>query len=224
MKKIGLAMTLAALSVAAAQPAAAAVTVFTTQAAFSAATAVTNTETFESYTVTNTNLATLPVHNGIEFTLLPGTTRYLIARAGFPFFNPAPTSQVLTSSDDENFGIKLDNGSLFNAIGFNVITNRFNAPVVSLYDAAGRLINATTLTQGRNAYGFFGVTSTVGIAYATFTGDRGGIENTGLDNVQINAIPAAAGVPEPASWALMIMGFGAAGAMLRRRRAASLGV
>jgi hypothetical protein len=28
------------------------------------------------------------------------------------------------------------------------------------------------------------------------------------------------GVPEPATWALMIVGFGGAGAMLRRRRAA----
>jgi hypothetical protein len=27
-----------------------------------------------------------------------------------------------------------------------------------------------------------------------------------------------AGVPEPASWAMMILGFGAAGALLRRRR------
>jgi hypothetical protein len=32
--------------------------------------------------------------------------------------------------------------------------------------------------------------------------------------------PPLGGVPEPASWALMILGFGAAGAMLRRRRVA----
>jgi len=31
--------------------------------------------------------------------------------------------------------------------------------------------------------------------------------------------PTGPGVPEPASWALMILGFGGAGAMLRRRRA-----
>ncbi|HXA39806.1 MAG TPA: PEPxxWA-CTERM sorting domain-containing protein [Phenylobacterium sp.] len=36
-----------------------------------------------------------------------------------------------------------------------------------------------------------------------------------IDNVQLTT----AGVPEPASWALMIGGFGLAGAMLRRRRA-----
>lgn len=35
-----------------------------------------------------------------------------------------------------------------------------------------------------------------------------------------NPGPRGPGVPEPASWALMITGFGAAGAMLRRQRAA----
>jgi len=38
-----------------------------------------------------------------------------------------------------------------------------------------------------------------------------------IDNVTLQV----AGVPEPTSWALMIIGFGSAGAMLRRRRAVS---
>lgn len=42
--------------------------------------------------------------------------------------------------------------------------------------------------------------------------------NVGIDNIDFTA--GAAGVPEPATWALMIMGFGSAGAMLRRRRTA----
>ncbi|MBS0332417.1 MAG: PEPxxWA-CTERM sorting domain-containing protein [Proteobacteria bacterium] len=42
-----------------------------------------------------------------------------------------------------------------------------------------------------------------------------GVENgTGL-------LPSTGGVPEPATWALMIAGFGLAGASLRRRRAAA---
>jgi hypothetical protein len=43
------------------------------------------------------------------------------------------------------------------------------------------------------------------------------VETARLDNV---AMAANAGVPEPATWALMIMGFGGAGAALRRRRVA----
>lgn len=43
--------------------------------------------------------------------------------------------------------------------------------------------------------------------------------NSGFD-YRYSAMPATGGVPEPAAWTLMILGFGAAGAMLRRRKAA----
>ena len=36
--------------------------------------------------------------------------------------------------------------------------------------------------------------------------------------------PAAAGVPEPATWAMMLMGFGAMGFAIRRRRDATVRV
>jgi hypothetical protein len=40
-----------------------------------------------------------------------------------------------------------------------------------------------------------------------------------IDNLAISRIPTG-GVPEPASWALVILGFGLAGATMRRRRTA----
>ena len=40
-----------------------------------------------------------------------------------------------------------------------------------------------------------------------------------FDNISVSPV-SAGGVPEPGAWALMILGFGAAGAALRRRRAA----
>lgn len=39
-----------------------------------------------------------------------------------------------------------------------------------------------------------------------------------LDNILVQSTPM--GVPEPTSWALMILGFGLAGGALRRRRTA----
>ena len=48
-----------------------------------------------------------------------------------------------------------------------------------------------------------------------FNGFRGNYE-VGVDNFQI---AGAGGIPEPATWAMMLMGFGGLGAMLRRRRA-----
>lgn len=44
----------------------------------------------------------------------------------------------------------------------------------------------------------------------------GGQLNTGWDNIRIVGYEAA--IPEPASWALMIAGFGLVGGALRRRR------
>ncbi|HKP79264.1 MAG TPA: PEPxxWA-CTERM sorting domain-containing protein [Phenylobacterium sp.] len=44
--------------------------------------------------------------------------------------------------------------------------------------------------------------------------------NSGSNSFEVDNFAAAA-VPEPATWALMISGFGGAGAMLRRRRTAS---
>ena len=46
-----------------------------------------------------------------------------------------------------------------------------------------------------------------------------GVFLTGASGATFGVVPGVAGVPEPASWALMIAGFGLAGAMLRRRPA-----
>lgn len=51
---------------------------------------------------------------------------------------------------------------------------------------------------------------TLGYAYNDF----------GLDDIALQGPSLAGGVPEPASWALMIGGFGLAGAAIRRRREA----
>ena len=40
---------------------------------------------------------------------------------------------------------------------------------------------------------------------------------SGVDNVSLVAMSATDGVPEPAAWAMMILGFGLAGAAIRRR-------
>jgi hypothetical protein len=63
---------------------------------------------------------------------------------------------------------------------------------------------------------------TIAFGGAGFQG--GDDESWGIDNFSLAAVPVVIGptigVPEPASWALMIAGFGLAGAALRRRRGA----
>ena len=50
----------------------------------------------------------------------------------------------------------------------------------------------------------------------TLTGTSGHFY-TGLDNVSVEFLSGPSGVPEPASWALMLAGFGGVGAAARRR-------
>ena len=69
-------------------------------------------------------------------------------------------------------------------------------------------------------YQVSGIVPISGVVRIQFTGnssssDRGA---PGLDDVAMSVTPAGV-VPEPATWALMIGGFGLAGASLRRRRA-----
>ena len=64
-------------------------------------------------------------------------------------------------------------------------------------------------------YRFYGATNAGGIHKIFISNDGGGIE---VDHLQYGL--NSAGVPEPATWALMIGGFGLAGMALRRRRSA----
>ena len=64
-------------------------------------------------------------------------------------------------------------------------------------------------------YSFVANASTATIDFMQ-TAATTGSGDTGLDKV---SIALAGGVPEPATWAMMILGFGAAGSMIRRRKA-----
>jgi hypothetical protein len=158
------------------------------------------------------------VSSGIRFTQLPGGHPNVvpyIAPAGGAGTVPEALSQVLEGNGDENFRIELATGASFNAIGFALYTNAYNAPVLSLFAPGGALIGNYTVPQAPHQLGFFGLTSTAAIGSAVLIVDRGWVENVAIDNVSIGAL---ANVPEPASWALLVAGFGLLGAAMRRRR------
>lgn len=66
---------------------------------------------------------------------------------------------------------------------------------------------------------FVGTGGAVTLTFLDIT-TSGGASNLALDDVRLTN-DATSGTPEPASWALMICGFGMAGAALRRRRTAN---
>ena len=62
---------------------------------------------------------------------------------------------------------------------------------------------------------FYGFTSDVAIKAVNFSSRNGGLEAWDFDNLVFGQAPGA--VPEPASWAMMIAGFGLCGQQMRRR-------
>jgi hypothetical protein len=109
-------------------------------------------------------------------------------------------------------------------------SNPGDRAVLTVYNGAA-LVGATFVVFNRNdkmdqTIGFsFGPFDNWTLAYTNAAGNPftgGGSVNTGLieviDNITFD--DGAGVVPEPAAWAMMIMGFGGVGAILRRRRSA----
>ncbi|MES2903747.1 MAG: PEPxxWA-CTERM sorting domain-containing protein [Pseudomonadota bacterium] len=72
-----------------------------------------------------------------------------------------------------------------------------------------------------NGNNFYGVQATggdllTGLSFGSFVPTGSGIQ--ALNQVRLNLTPSVSAVPEPATWAMMLMGFGAMGVTLRRRR------
>ena len=61
--------------------------------------------------------------------------------------------------------------------------------------------------------GGFAFVGTGNVETIRLTATNGGNAGVFFDNISVSTA-----VPEPATWAMMIMGFGVAGALLRRRR------
>ena len=103
----------------------------------------------------------------------------------------------------------------------NVWMSTGSASASQLYSAP---VSSNTISRGPGPlwdhWGVFNYSFLANAASATIdfqqTAATSGSGDTGLDKLSIFA---SGGVPEPASWALMLGGFGAMGAALRRRRA-----
>jgi hypothetical protein len=122
-----------------------------------------------------------------------------------------------------NFNIALENNALFDWIELS-LTGTGNVSF-SLLDNMGNLFTSDDtgnfifdLTNGQNKFAFQAVDGQ-SIAGLSFTVTGGKVET--VSQVRIGQAAAAA-VPEPATWALMLVGFGAIGFTMRRRRKPAL--
>jgi PEP-CTERM motif len=157
-------------------------------------------------TATYTPYAGVPFFN--VYVHLPGA-------ADFAPGNPAQ-SKVLVANGDEDFaGVLVTSAG---ALGFDVYLNDLGPLTVNFYNGASLLGSIAFLADANstNNFQFAGITSAIPITSFRFTSTAGGTFNTGIDNL-LAAAPSTGAVPEPATWALLLVGFGLIGASMRRR-------
>ncbi len=133
-------------------------------------------------------------------------------RTAKAFGNPTP---ALFFNDTATFDIS---GGLFSLSSFDgAIASRFGNVT---YAITGYLNNILTFSQSitTNSQTFSTLATSSG--QQTFDRVRFAMSTTSssanIDNINVSAVSAA--VPEPATWALMILGFGAIGGAMRRLR------
>jgi PEP-CTERM motif len=125
-----------------------------------------------------------------------------------------------------SFTLHFDQTSLGNAngvggVGIDILANDRQLPYSALVTFGNndtQLFALPILDFNPGSPAFFGLTSDRQILSIAF-GPNGGTTQSGgfaIDNLTIGA---AGAVPEPASWAMLIAGFGLVGATARRRRA-----
>ena len=95
--------------------------------------------------------------------------------------------------------------------------------IFSGLNGTGTLLGSTSFFYGSSGFptiATLSLASGTGFRSAVFNGGSTSFPNSVFyDNI---AVRVAGGVPEPTTWALMILGFGAVGGALRRRKAATV--
>lgn len=184
--------------------------------------AITATETFETLGPRDTLIAGPLVTSIGTITGLAGAPgpNVFLASAGYTNFgagNNPTTSVVLTANGDERFEAILAFSA--QSITMDVLLNDLGPASLLFYNGA-TLLGGYNFLAGEDNYQtvIFGVASPL-ITRFVFESTLGGLVNTGLDNIIIS--DGRGVVPEPASWAMLIAGFGLVGAVRRRQLAAA---
>jgi hypothetical protein len=148
-------------------------------------------------------------NNGCGYAGCPG-------HAGFPGFATTGNYMYGTGNLTSYFDIKTTGGNIFSGLEF-VIGTGFsqtsqNVTWEAFLNNASVGSGSTTLAAG-SVVGFSGAGGFDQLRYSAYDN---GQNAAAFDSVRAQYSGA---VPEPATWAMMIIGFGAAGSMVRRRRA-----
>ncbi|HEY0438073.1 MAG TPA: PEPxxWA-CTERM sorting domain-containing protein, partial [Phenylobacterium sp.] len=204
-------------------------TIYNDRASFTAAAGPLTTETFESCSGNSqTNSALSASHPGVCGSIAPGVR-----------FAPSPGDQnyIAPPGQTGNPTIALGVNSpayaelVVDFFGSDVFA--FGADLFQNYGAGGQSgypapYEFRVRFLGGDPDAVFSLGVATGGSFAGFTSDtaidRVGIAQLDGYSVIDNASFSAGGAPEPAAWAMMLLGFGGLGAALRARRAAALAI
>ncbi|WP_253201115.1 PEPxxWA-CTERM sorting domain-containing protein [Sphingomonas quercus] len=107
-------------------------------------------------------------------------------------------------------------GGTFNDLEFNLFGEGATAVTFALTDNQGEVFNfVQALGNGQNRFGFQGIDGE-SIASVSLSFNGTGVGD--VRQIRLTETPAAPAVPEPATWAMMLVGFGFVGYGMRGRR------
>ncbi len=157
--------------------------------------------------------ATLAADQGLVSTGPTPSELVIFDFAGYVPGSIASASSLFTASTELTSALPLPPTKTDNPAITNLVWT-YNGPA---YRNTGGPAGTSTDFTGLSALSTFGLSSQ-GAFSALAVKNSGAQANTLTLNQGFVNVPVSGGVPEPASWALMIMGFGGIGTMLRRRR------
>jgi hypothetical protein len=116
-----------------------------------------------------------------------------------------------------NLSFEMTDGGTFNNLELNLLAGTATSVAFTLIDNMGQIFSGADFTfaldgNGQNFFGFQGINGQ-SIANVSF------LANGTIDKVQqirLDAVTSA--IPEPAVWAMMLIGFGGIGSAMRRRK------
>jgi hypothetical protein len=110
----------------------------------------------------------------------------------------------------------LTNMATFNNLEFNIFGGTATSVTFNITDNEGQLFTFANLAlgNGENFFGFQGINNeTIRTVSATLNG--GGVQD--FRQIRLDGFAATSAVPEPTTWAMMLVGFGAVGYSMRKR-------
>jgi PEP-CTERM motif len=143
---------------------------------------------------------------------------------------PLPPISTVTGTAAISFDNQADIANQTNGITLTSLSINLGSPISYTYFQSsdfliiGGLANGSTSIVSNNNDFFIGIrdVSSSLPTYATFAYSAVGFSNN-FTTVDVRGSIGLGAVPEPASWALMIAGFGLVGTTIRRRKAKRLG-